>query len=366
MVGMRGGLAKRRGAGVNPAGRFERIRLTDEGADQGFQEPAPEMGSSERLPIVRTEVFRDESRSVVSENQSPDIRFRYSLNPYRGCEHGCTYCYARPTHEMLGLSAGLDFETKIFAKPNAPRLLTEFLRRSDYICEPIALSGVTDPYQPIERSLRITRSCLEVMARCGQPVELISKSRLILRDLDLLSDMARRQLLAVSVAVTTLDERLQHEMEPRASSPLARLDTIKQLSKAGIPVRVLLAPLIPGLTDNEIPSILESARRCGAHSASYTLLRLPFSVKDVFVEWLQRNYPHRATAVLARIRDVRGNKLNDPRFGSRMRGTGPWADQIAKMFQFFARRNGLLTEFPLLDCSSFQAPADPSGQLTMF
>jgi DNA repair photolyase len=361
VVGTSKDVVKRRGAGVNPASRFERIHSE---ADSDRQVSPDDRPSS--LPILTTEIYRDDSRSVVTENQSPDIRFRYSLNPYRGCEHGCAYCYARPTHETLGLSPGLDFETKILAKPSAPRLLRDFLRRPSYTCEPIVLSGVTDPYQPIERQLRITRQCLEVMLSCRHPVEIITKSRLILRDVDLLQSLARQNLLAVSIAVTTLDENLQYAMEPRASSPLARLDTIKQLTQAGIPVRLLIAPVIPGLTDSEIPSILKTARLCGVREASYTLLRLPSSVKEVFIEWIERHYPTKAPAVLARVRDVRGGKLNDSRFGSRMRGTGHWADQIAKLFQVFTRLQGLDHSLPPLDTSQFQVPADPSGQLTLF
>ncbi len=359
MVGSFSGVAKRRGAGLNPANRFERIRLAPELDEQRDS-------ATTALPILPTEVYRDDSRSVVTENQSPDIRFRYSLNPYRGCEHGCSYCYARPWHEMLGFSAGLDFETKLLAKPDAPRLLRDFLRRPGYQCEPIVLSGVTDCYQPIERKFRITRQCLEVMLDCRQPVEILTKSRLILRDLDLLTELAKKNLVVVSMAITTLDENLQHAMEPRAASPLGRLEAMRQLSSAGIPVRLLIAPVIPGLTDSEIPTIIKTARRCGATQAGYTLLRLPLAVKEVFIDWLERHFPNRAPAVLARVRDVRGGKLNDPRFGSRMRGTGPWADQISKVFQVFARMNGLQLGGPTLDTSQFQSPADPSGQLTLF
>lgn len=350
---------KRRGAGIDPPNRFERIHIDR-------SEETASHASTASLKILPTEIFRDDSKSVVTENKSPDIRFRYSLNPYRGCEHGCTYCYARPTHENLGWSAGLDFETKILAKPEAPRLLRDFLSRSSYECEPIVLSGVTDPYQPIERRLRITRQCLEVMLECRQPVEILSKNRLILRDLDLLRALAQQNLLHVTLAVTTLDERLQHEMEPRASSPLGRLDVMKQLSAAGIPVRLLIAPLIPGLTDHEIPTILKSAKLCGAVSASYVMLRLPYAVKDVFLEWVERTYPQKAQRIIDRVRQVRTGKLNDSYFGTRMRGTGWLAEDIEKLFTLFARKQGLDGAMPDLDRWSFAAPVASSGQLTLF
>ena len=358
MASMQSGGAKRRGAGFDPANRFERIHLE---IDDDVVGP-----SLQSLPILQTEVFQDESRSVVTENKSPDIHFRFSLNPYRGCEHGCTYCYARPTHETLGLSAGLDFETKIMAKPEAPKLLADFLRRPNYVCEPIVLSGVTDPYQPVERSLRITRQCLEVMLECGQPVELITKNRLILRDLDLLRELARRNLVGVSLAITTLDEELQHSMEPRASSPIGRLDMMKQLSAAGIPIRLLIAPLIPGLTDSEVPSIMKAASLCGAKSAGYVMLRLPYSVKEIFLDWLKRSYPERFPRVIARIREMRSGQLNDSQFGTRMTGTGRMSEVTGKMFRLFAKKYKLDGSIPDLDCSKFRAPTDPSGQLTLF
>lgn len=350
------GPAKRRGAGLNPPNRFERIHLGEHENDDG--KPS--------LTILPTTVFRDESKSIITENKSPDIPFRYSLNPYRGCEHGCTYCYARPTHETMGFSAGLDFETKIMAKPDAPGLLRDFLRRPKYECQPIVLSGVTDPYQPVERKLRITRSCLEVALACRQPVQILSKNRLLLRDLDILSALARRNLVQVSLAITTLDEPLQHEMEPRASTPLGRLNMMKQLSAAGVPVHLLIAPVIPGLTDDEIPSILKSAKICGAKSASYVMLRLPHAVKDVFLDWLKRTYPTRAPRIIARIRQTRSGRLYDSRFGTRMRGTGEWADQVARMFNVFRKIHGLDGPLPELDCGRFQPPPDPKGVLTLF
>lgn len=350
--------AKRRGTGIDPQNRFERLRWEDD-PDAARDEQDP-------LRVLPTEVYLDDSKSVVSENDSPDVPFRFSLNPYRGCEHGCTYCYARPSHEFLGWTAGLDFERRIMAKTDAARLLKDFLRRPSYRCEPITLSGVTDPYQPIERKLRITRACLEVMLDCGQPVELISKGRLIRRDLDLFAEFARRNLVGASISVTTLDERLQHSMEPRASRPTDRLETIRQLSEVGVPVRILVAPLIPGLTDSEVPAILEAARAAGAKAAGYVLLRLPFAVKDVFLDWLARAYPAQRDKILGRLRQTRGGKLYDATFRSRQRGTGRIAEEIGKLFDLFKRKFGLDRPIPPLDCEQFQRPPAPSGQLTLF
>lgn len=349
---------KRRGTGIDPENRFERLRLEED------PDACAEADSS--LRVLPTEVYRDNSQSVVTENDSPDIPFRFSLNPYRGCEHGCTYCYARPSHEFLGWSAGLDFERRIMAKADAPQLLKRFLRRPSYRCEPITLSGVTDPYQPIERKLRITRACLEIMLDCGQPVELISKGRLLRRDMDLFTEFARRNLIGASISVTTLDESLQRTMEPRASRPVDRMETIRQLTEAGVPVRVLVAPLIPGLTDSEVPKILEAARYAGARSAGYVLLRLPFAVKDVFLEWLDRAYPQQSDKILGRLRQMRGGKLYDSTFGARQKGTGPMAEEIGKLFDLFKKKLNLDRPIPALDCSQFRPPADPSGQQTLF
>lgn len=351
--------AKRRGAELDPPNRFERIHI-EEDADAHRDE------EDGRLRILPTEVYLDDSKTIVTENDSPDVWFRYSLNPYRGCEHGCTYCYARPTHEQLGWSAGLDFERRILAKPRAPRLLAEFLRRPAYRCEPIVLSGVTDPYQPVERRLGITRRCLELMLECGQPVELVSKSGLILRDLDLFAEMARRRLVAAAVAVTTLDRALQRSMEPRAASPEKRLEVIQKLSEAGVPVRLLLAPWIPGLTDPEIPAILEAAARAGATAASYVLLRLPYAVKEVFFDWLDRTRPNKRPLIESRIREIRGGKLNDPSFATRMKGAGPWAEEYHRLFELFSKRFGLDRPASRLDVEQFRPPRDPTGQLTLF
>lgn len=352
---------KRRGAHVDPPNRFERIALEPDleqvERDPDFQTP---------LRVLPTEFFDDQTRSIVTSNDSPDLYFRYSCNPYRGCEHGCSYCYARPYHEYLGFSAGTDFETKILVKRRAPELFREFLARPDWSPEPIMFSGVTDCYQPIERRLRLTRGCLEVALEANQPIEIITKSSLVLRDQDLLEELARRSLVHVNVAVTTLDADIARAMEPRASSPTERLGAIKRLSKAGVPVRALVAPLVPGLTDSELPSILKAAAERGASSAGYVLLRLPGNVRPVFLDWLSRAIPLRADRVLERIRATRSGELNDPRFGSRMRGKGEFAEQIAEMFRLFAARFGLSGRLPPLDVSRFRPPRRPGGQQWLF
>jgi DNA repair photolyase len=318
------------------------------------------------LPNRPTEYFPDHSRTVISQNDSPDVGFTYSLNPYRGCSHGCAYCYARPTHEYLGLNAGLDFETKIFVKEDAPSLFREFLARDGWQPEPIALSGVTDPYQPAERHFRLTRGCLDVALTARQPVSLITKNALVTRDLDLLEPLARANLVHVNVFVTTLDSQLARSMEPRTSTPAARLRGIRELAQAGVPVRVLVAPVIPGLTDAELPSILEAAKEAGARSAGYMLVRLPLTVAPVFLEWLGRTHPAQRGRVESRIRAVRQGKLNNPRFGERMRGTGEIAAQIRSLFRLFARRYGLDGGLPEHDCRSFRPPADRTGQGQLF
>ena len=313
-----------------------------------------------------TAFIPDRTKSVVTENDSPDIGFRYSLNPYRGCEHGCAYCYARPTHEYLGFDAGLGFETKIVVKHDAPKLFRAFLARDSWVPEPIALSGVTDPYQPCERQFRLTRRCLEVASAAHQPISVITKSALVLRDLDLLRPVAAVGLVHVSVSVTTLDPALARSMEPRASTPAARLRAVRDLSAAGVPVRVLVAPVVPGLTDSEIPAILKAARDAGASAAGYTMLRLPLAVAPVFMEWLSRTFPDRVGRVEGRVRDARGGRLNDSEFGRRMRGTGEGAEVVGKMFDVFARRYGLDGDLPPYDCSRFQPPADANGQGRLF
>jgi DNA repair photolyase len=302
----------------------------------------------------------------VTENVSPDVGFRFSLNPYRGCEHGCSYCYARPTHEYLGYDAGLGFETKILVKHDAPELFRAFLARPTWVPEPVAMSGVTDPYQPCERDYRLTRRCLAVAAAANQPVCLITKSTLVLRDLDLLAPMAARGLIHANVSVTTLDPALARAMEPRAAAPAARFRAIRELAAGGVPVRVLIAPVVPGLTDAEIPAILAAAREAGAAAAGYIMLRLPLSVGPVFLDWLDRVRPGLRNRVEGRVRDVRSGKLNDAAFGRRMSGTGELAGQIGQVFRVFARRHGLDGGLPPYDCSRFRPPPDSSGQGRLF
>jgi DNA repair photolyase len=312
------------------------------------------------------EYLTDASRSVVSENNSPDVGFRFSVNPYRGCQHGCAYCYARPTHEYLGFSAGLDFETKIVVKHNAPELLREFLSRPAWQPEVIVFSGVTDCYQPAERRFRITRQCLEVALECRQPIGIVTKNALVVRDLDLLREMASLRLVQVNVSVTTLDAELARVMEPRTSVPAARLRAMQSLTEAGVPVRVLVAPIIPGLNDAEIPAILKAAHEAGAKSAGYVLLRLPLTVEPVFLEWLERTQPLRAERVKQHIRRTRGGKLSDSRWGRRMVGSGQIAEQIKKMFRVFLKKHGLDAGLPPLDVTQFRPPTLPSGQLRLF
>ncbi|VTR95336.1 radical sam protein : Radical SAM OS=Planctomyces maris DSM 8797 GN=PM8797T_09934 PE=4 SV=1: Radical_SAM [Gemmata massiliana] len=313
-----------------------------------------------------TEFIPDRTKSVISENDSPDVGFRYSLNPYRGCEHGCSYCYARPTHEYLGFDAGLGFETKIVVKHDAPKLFRAFLARDAWVPEPIALSGVTDPYQPCERRFRLTRRCLEVAAVSNQPMSIITKNALVVRDLDLLAPMATEGLVHVNVSIGTLNAALARSMEPRASTPLARLRAVRELSAAGLPVRVLVAPIIPGLNDAEIPTILEAVKEAGASAAAYTMLRLPWAVAPVFMDWMARTFPERVERVEGRVRDARGGRLNNSAFDQRMTGTGVYAELIRRVFRVFARRFGLNGGLPPYDCSKFQPPPDANGQGRLF
>jgi len=315
---------------------------------------------------VATVFQADTSRSIISENDSPDIPFRYSLNPYRGCEHGCAYCYARPTHEYLGFDAGLDFETKTIVKENAPDLFRDWLARDAYSPEPIMFSGVTDCYQPAERRFELTRGCLEDAYEARQPVVIITKNALVARDLDLLIEMAEHNVVSVAISVTTLDEELARTMEPRTSTPAARLRTVSELSAAGIPTHVMVAPVIPGLNDREIPRILEAARDAGAGGASYILLRLPLAVEPVFLEWLRRIEPNKAERVETRLRASRGGDLSDSRFSSRMRGDGEFAHNIAKTFKVFARKYGLNARPTPLCVEHFQRPLPRNGQFRLF
>src|SRR5262245_24042932 len=308
-----------RGTSSNPPNRFIPLNY----------EPAPDDPDG---PALATQFFEDCSRSIVATNDSPDVGFTHSINPYRGCEHGCVYCYSRPFHEYLGFSPGLDFETKIMVKPDAPELLRRKLMEKSWRPVAIAMSGVTDCYQPIERRLKITRRCLEVLAEFRNPVGIVTKNRLVTRDIDVLTELAKFNAAAVVIAVTTLDADLVGKMEPRTSRPPARLAAISELAAAGIRVGVLVAPIIPGLTDHEIPSILAAAAAAGASSAGYTMLRLPFEVAGLFQSWLDQHFPEKKDRVLSRVRDMRGGRLNDPNFGSRMRGRGVWADMIHDVF----------------------------------
>jgi DNA repair photolyase len=338
-----------RGTAVDPANRFERLAV----------ELDPEESAS--LPHDReTRYLRDASRSILTRNDSPDVGFEWSLNPYRGCVHGCSYCYSRPSHEYLGFSPGLDFESRIMVKEEAPVLLRKELSRPRWRPTPLALSAITDAYQPAERKLQLTRRCLEVLEACGHPVAVITKSRLVTRDVDLLASLAAREAAHVTLSVTTLDRRLQRALEPRASPPEHRLEAIRTLAGAGIPVAVNVAPIIPGLTDHEIPSILEAAAEAGATSAGRVLLRLPWGVKELFEEWLRSHVPDRADKVLNRIRETRGGKLNDPRFGTRMKGEGVFARQIDELFRVSARRFGLKGRSLALSSAAFRKPG-PSG-----
>lgn len=353
--------AKSRGSNLNPPNRF------------GLPIHVPDLDQVEHdeeyltaLHNPATEYLPDQARTVVTENNSPDVGFRFSLNPYRGCLHGCAYCYARPTHEYLGLNAGLDFETKIFFKEAAPELFREFLAREGWQPEPIVLSGVTDPYQPVERQLRLTRRCLQVAVEANQPISIITKNALIVRDLDLLEGMGNTGLVHANISITTLDANLARSLEPRTSTPEARLRAVKQLSEAGVPVRVLLAPIIPGLNDSEIPALLAAAKEAGAGAAQFILLRLPMTVAPVFLEWLDRTHPEQRNRIEGRIRDVRGGKLNESEFGRRMTGSGEMADRISDLFRLFAKRHGLDGDLPPYDCTRFCPPKDSQGQGWLF
>jgi DNA repair photolyase len=348
-----GNRVRGRGALDNPSGRFETYSMEN---DPDIEPERDEEGNIIFAQQLMTQVFVDRSKSILSTNDSPDLCMDTTLNPYRGCEHGCIYCFARPTHEYLGLSAGLDFETKIFAKPDAPKLLEEKLKSKNWQPRTIMLSGVTDPYQPLEKKLRITRGCLEVLADFCNPVAFITKNSLVTRDIDLLSRLAEHKAAAVNMSVTTLDRHVCRLMEPRASTPLLRLKAIETLAKANIPVHVIMGPVIPGLTEHEIPAILEAAANAGAQSASYVMLRLPHGVKDLFQTWLHEHFPDRAEKVLNRVRSMRGGDLYKAEFGSRMRGEGFYADQIEQIFSL-ARKKYRLTKRMTLSTDSFRRDA---------
>ncbi len=350
-----------RGAASQPANRF--LTVYQEADLEHVADDQQYLAQLGRPPTV---YFSDNSQSIVTENNSPDITFRYSVNPYRGCAHGCSYCYARPTHEYLGLSAGLDFETKVMVKHRAAELFADWLARPAWKPEPIVFSGVTDCYQPAEREFQLTRGCLRVAAECRQPVTIITKNALVTRDLDILIELARHGCVQVAVSVTTLDAELARKMEPRTSTPAARLATLAKLSEAGVPTLVMVAPVIPGLNDSEIPAILQAAKEAGAQGAAFVLLRLPWAVKEVFSQWLDRCVPDQAEKVRSLVRSTRGGRENDSRFGHRMRGSGPLAEHIASTFRVFAHRYGLDRNPEPLDCSAFRPPRPTSGQLPLF
>jgi DNA repair photolyase len=316
-------------------------------------------------PSPKTQFLRDLSQTIISYNDSPDIPFNASINVYRGCEHGCSYCYARPTHEYLGFSAGLDFESKIMVKEHAPELLRKELSSPKWKPQELAMSGVTDCYQPIERKLQLTRRCLAVLAEFRNPVSIITKNALVTRDLDLLQELAAHRAVHVNISITTLDSELARKLEPRAASPRQRLETIEKLSQAGVPAGVLVAPAIPAINDHDIPGVLAAAKAAGASWAYTEVLRLPFTVAPIFQEWLERHFPDRKEKVLGRIRAIRGGKLNDPRFGSRMRGEGIFADQMHQMFEVARRKAGIPEDGPKLSAASFRRPSGPQLDLDL-
>src|SRR5262247_4200076 len=346
-----------RGAQSNASGRYEPLARV--GFDDGWQ-------TFEELPPFRTTVTIDSTRKIITRNDSPDIGFDRSINPYRGCEHGCIYCFARPTHAYLGLSPGLDFESKLFAKPDAPRLLERELSDPNYSPRIIAIGTNTDPYQPIERQHQIMRRILEVLDRFGHPVGIVTKSALVLRDLDILARMAERNLAKVALSVTTLDATLARKMEPRAATPMRRLETLRRLNQAGVPTTVMVAPVIPALNDMEIERVLEAARTAGVKEAGYVLLRLPLEVRDLFREWLMANYPDRHRHVFKLIRDMRGGKDYDSTWGTRMKGTGPYAWMIGRRFEMACEKLGLNTERRSLTTEHFRKPELGSEQLNLF
>jgi DNA repair photolyase len=345
---------QKRGALTNPAGRFEAFQ--SEAADDGWER-------DEDLPPLRTTVAIDSSRSVIVRQTSPDIPFDQSINPYRGCEHGCVYCFARPSHNYLGLSAGVDFETKLFAKPDAAKLLAEELRHPRYRCSPIAIGTNTDPYQPIEREHQIMREILQTLRQFRHPVAITTKSSLVLRDLDILAPMAAEGLARVAISITSLDSDLARRLEPRASSPLRRLAALRGLSAAGIPTMVMVAPLIPALTDAEMENILIAAEECGARHAAWILLRLPFETKDLFDQWLAHHRPDRRGHVLSLIRQARGGKLNQSEWGARFTGDGPYIAMIRQRFSLTCRKLGLNQERPALRRDLFKPPPRRGDQM---
>jgi DNA repair photolyase len=354
MVNLSSAKPPHRGTDTNPPNRFEPILLEPDADYDPAQDPAP-----------ATQFLRDRSQTLITYNDSPDVGFEASINPYRGCEHGCAYCYARPFHEYLGFSSGLDFETKIMVKEDAPDLLRGELSSPKWRPQVIALSGVTDCYQPIERRLKLTSRCLEVLADFRNPVAVVTKNLLVTRDCDVLSELARHRAVAVLISLTTLNGDLRKVMEPRTSPPAARLAAISALSQASIPVGVLVAPVIPGLTDHEIPALVEAAANAGAKAAGYVLLRLPHAVAPLFERWLQTHFPGRKDKVLNRLRALRHGKLYDSAFGRRMRGEGIFADQIDSLFEVARRRHGLAGNLPELSTAAFRRPPGPQLEFAL-
>jgi DNA repair photolyase len=350
-------ISAHRAAAENPPNRFEKIHLEPD-ADWN---PADDADGG---PGSRTQFFKDHSQTVISRNDSPDVGFQASLNPYRGCEHGCIYCYARPTHEYLGFSAGLDFESKIMVKEDAPELLRRELSSPKWQPQVIFMSGVTDCYQPVERKLKLTRRCLEVLAEFRNPVFIVTKNRLVTRDIDLLAELARHQAMSVWLSITTLDSELRKVMEPRTSPPLARLAAIRELASAGISVGVNVAPIVPGLTDHEMPAILKAAAEAGATSAGYTVVRLPYAVAPLFEKWLETHFPDRKDAVLNRLRAMHGGKLYDAQWGKRFGGEGIFADQISQIFKVARRKAGIPSDDAELSTAAFRRAG--GTQLSLF
>ena len=342
-----------RGSSSNPKNRFETIERIPEPPEDADAVSAPE-----------TQFFSDHSKTLIAYNDSPDVGFDASINPYRGCEHGCIYCYARPTHEYLGFSAGLDFETKIMVKEDAPELLRRELSSLRWKPQLIALSGNTDCYQPVEKRKQLTRRCLEVLAEFRNPVVIVTKNHLVTRDIDILSELAKFECIGVTLSVSTLDAKLAAVMEPRASRPARRLAAIRELAQAGVPVGYLQAPMIPGLTDSEVPAIAVAAAEAGARFSGYVALRLPFAVKELFEQWLERHYPEKKQKILHRVREIRAGKLNDPDFKSRMRGDGIYAEQMAELFELGRKKSGITTRWPKLSTEHFRRPE--RDQLSLF
>jgi DNA repair photolyase len=350
-----------RGSNLAPPNRFETIRQEVDWEQLAADD---ELLTDERR--VPTQFLPDNAATLIRENDSPDVGFRFSINPYRGCEHGCAYCYARPTHETLGMNAGIDFETKILVKHDAAALLRKELNDRRWRCEPITISGVTDCYQPAERRFKLTRGILEVLLEARHPAFLITKNALVLRDLDLIGPMAAQNLIGVAISITTLDAELARRLEPRTATPAARLRAVRELASVGVPVRAMLAPLIPGLNDSEVPAILQAAKDAGARGANFVMLRLPFAVAPIFMAWLKEHRPLAAERVESLVRQVRGGKLYQSKFGTRMRGRGPYAEGIERAFDLFVHKLGLDQPWPELDASQFRPPQADDGQLLLF